>query len=51
MADLGVPKTAFPGRVRLRFTVVSFVAVERIGISKVWLMIAFVNVNVPVVVV
>jgi hypothetical protein len=51
MAELGLPKTAFPGRLRLRFTVLLFLAVVRIGIVKSWLVNALVNVNVPVVVV
>jgi hypothetical protein len=34
MADLGLPKTALPGSVRLRFTVLSLLAVLRIGTLK-----------------
>jgi hypothetical protein len=51
VAALRLPKTAFLGRLRLRLTVRLLVAVVRIGILKVWLGEAFVNVNVPVVVV
>ncbi len=51
IAGLGIPITALLGLVRLRLTVLSLLAVVRIGTLKLWLVKALVNVNVPVVVV
>jgi hypothetical protein len=51
VAELRLPKTAFPAPERFRFTVLLLVAVGRIGILNVWLVSVFVKVNVPLVVV
>ncbi len=51
VAELGLPKIPFPGRLRLRLTVLLFLAVVRIGILKLRLVKALVKINVPVVLV
>ena len=51
VAELRLPKAAFPASERLIFTVLLLVAVGRIGILKVRLVTALVKVNLPVVVV
>jgi hypothetical protein len=51
VAGLGLLKTALLGLARLRFTVLLFVAVLRIGTLKFCVVAASLNVSVPVVVV